>query len=270
MKKSVKEHVYRAIESTPLQEHPFPQLEVRDVFPEDYYAELLARLPDDSEYKKYSAPYEERHFIQLTETSARQLSSRASPFWTEFEAWLHSQEFLDRMAQKFARLLPINREYRQRQLDKNADATGAVRIASRSLLVRDYANFALGPHTDSGKKFIVGAFYFPRDESLREFGTSIYEPKQDGRREWDCLHLPHEEFNLVRTVKNVPNSLFVFMKTDNSWHGVENRPHANVGRDVLFWIPQLGQAEGVERYLSLPRCTFEEAPARSLLSRLFR
>jgi hypothetical protein len=267
MRPEVKDHVYSAMRRAPLVLEPFPHFHVKGVFPADFYRQLVARLPADQDYETYPAPYEERRFIQMNRSTAGKLSGGAAEFWQPFEAWLHSQEFLDRMTEKFAPQLHVNRPHRTRQLEKHA-ADGQVHIGPRSLLVRDYANFALGPHTDSGSKFIVGAFYFPRDEQLKEFGTSLYTPRQQGQVAWDSPHLDHADFKLDRTIPNLPNSMFVFMKTDNSWHGVENKPHANVGRDVLFWIPQIGPAPGAEHQLALPRALFEDAPPPSLWRRL--
>ena len=263
----VKAHVYEAIQRSKLVLDPFPHIQVSEVFPKDFYEKLLLSLPPDEDYKTYPHPYEQRRFIQLSASTTKALSQNATVFWQEFEAWLHSQEFLDVMATKFSKDLPINHVHREKDIQTHAVAGERVRVSPRSLLVRDYENFALGPHTDAENKFIVGALYFPKDDSLKEFGTSIYTPKQPGYRMWKSPHLHHDDFNLVRTIENRPNSFFVFMKTDNSWHGVEKKKHSNVGRDVLFWIPQIGNAPGAEHELSLPQRLFKEP---SFINRLAR
>ncbi|MFK7698790.1 hypothetical protein [Pseudomonas caspiana] len=254
----VKEYAYRAIKSAQLVTAPFPHIYVEKVLPDDFYSELLLKLPPDDDYDVYPAPYEQRHFIQLSPSRTQKLTDAVSLFWKEFEAWIHSQEFLDVLVEKFGRRLKVNHKYREKDLVKNSVSEDDVRVSPRSLLVRDYQNFALGPHTDSESKFIVGAFYFPKDDTLRDFGTSIYVPKDPGVTSWSSPHMKHEDFHLVKTFENRPNTMLVFMKTDHSWHGVERKQHSNVGRDVLFWIPQIGAAAGAEIPLQLSKKWFSK------------
>lgn len=258
MDNRVKLHAYKAIQNAELVSEPFPYIYISKVLPDDFYVELLNKLPPDADYDVYSAPYEQRHYIQLSPSRTEKLSAEVSGFWKEFEAWIHSQEFLDVLVKKFGKRLQVNHKYRENDLVKHSVSDDRVRVSPRSLLVRDYENFALGPHTDSESKFIVGAFYFPKDESLREFGTSIYTPKDKSLTSWPSPHLKHENFDLTKTFENQPNTMLVFMKTDHSWHGVERKQHSNVGRDVLFWIPQIGAAAGAEIPLSLPKKWFSK------------
>jgi hypothetical protein len=261
----VKQHAYKAIQDARLVLKPFPYIYVSKVLPDDFYAELLENLPPDDDYDIYPAPYEQRHYIQLSPSRVARLSEAVCSFWTEFEGWIHSQEFLEVLVNKFGKRLQVNYRYREKELVKHSVSDGCVRVSPRSLLVRDYKNFALGPHTDSESKFIVGAFYFPKNESLKEFGTSIYTPKNPELTSWPSPHMKHQDFNLVKTFENRPNTMLVFMKTDHSWHGVERKQHSNVGRDVLFWIPQIGAAAGAEVALQLPKRWFSKP---SLIDRL--
>ena len=92
---------------------------------------------------------------------------------------------------------------------------------SEILIVKDNENYALGPHTDSPKKLITILFYFPVDNSEENIGTSIYMPKDF---KFNCPGGPHykkEEFNLIYTAPFKSNSAFGFVKTNNSFHGVE-------------------------------------------------
>jgi len=265
MDNQVKQHAYQAIKNAKLVLVPFPHIYVEKVLPDEFYSELLNKLPPDNDYDIYPAPYEQRHYIQLSPSRTAKLTEAVSQFWKEFEAWIHSQEFLDALVVKFGKRLQVNYKYREKDLIKNAVSDESVRVSPRSLLVRDYQNFALGPHTDSESKFIVGAFYFPKDDSLRDFGTSIYTPKNPALTSWPSPHMKHEDFNLVQTFENRPNTMLVFMKTDHSWHGVERKQHSNVGRDVLFWIPQIGAAAGAEIPLQLEKKWFTKP---SLIDRI--
>jgi hypothetical protein len=77
-------------------------------------------------------------------------------------------------------------------------------------------------------------FYLPKDDSMRELGTSIYRPKEADFVCWDGLHYPHEQFELVRTVEFLPNRLLTFPKTERSFHGVEQIRRENVNRPLLI------------------------------------
>ena len=49
--RDVHDHVLLRIGETPAQTDPFPHLYARDVFPADFYANLVDQLPEDDRYK---------------------------------------------------------------------------------------------------------------------------------------------------------------------------------------------------------------------------
>jgi hypothetical protein len=129
---------------------------------------------------------------------------------------------------------------------------GLVSIRSHTILNRDYANFALGPHTGGVSKFIVAIFYLAGDDRFSEFGTSIYRPREPGFVAWESPVYPHDKFDLVRTFPNLPNSLFIFVKTDNSFHGVEPGQDRSDGRNLLMWIPKIAASRRSGEPLAIP------------------
>ncbi len=260
--KSVHTHFFNKVDSAELMLDPFPHFYVQDVFPSDFYQRLLDSLPADSSYQTYPPPYEARLFINVAADDVAALPQDVRPFWVDFEAWMNSQEFLDGMAAKFADLLPTVYEHRKELIKTATGSDGRVNVAPRTLLARDYAHFALGPHTDAANKFITALFYLPRKDEFRQFGTSIYRPKVEGFRSWKSDHHPHEKFDLIRTFDNVPNSLFVFMKTDDSFHGVQPGDYPNVGRDLMLWFPEMRKKRDSARPLSLPRELLEPKQER--------
>ena len=85
------------------------------------------------------------------------------------------------------------------------------------------------------RKVITLLFYLPKDESQRHLGTSIYLPKD---REFRCPGGPHysrEGFERIVTMPFLPNSLFVFLKTNNSFHGVEPVQDPDTRRWLLLY-----------------------------------
>ena len=244
---SVHDHVFSRIEVTPTQTDPFPHLYVPEVFPPDFYANLITQLPHDDRYEPFPPPYESRLSINLKPDTAAQLG----PFWQRFESWINGQEFLNRMVQKFAQVLPHMHGHRASIVDANTN-DGQVGIRPHTILNRDYANFALGPHTGGVSKFIVAIFYLASDDRFSSFGTSIYRPREAGFTAWESPIYPHDKFDRVRTFPNLPNSLFIFVKTDNSFHGVEPGHHRRDGRNLLMWIPKISVSWRTGEPLTIP------------------
>lgn len=241
-------HFSARIADAPIQTEPFPHCYIRDVFPPDFYQAILKALPADDCYANYPPPYEARLFFNLDPPTAGKLGR----FWQEFEGWINSQPFLGRMADKFASFLPHTYCHRKALVDKST-VGDAVGIGCRTLVTRDYGDFALGPHSDSTNKFITAIFYLPKDERFSSFGTSIYRPKEAGFTDFSSRHYKHDQFDLIRTFPNLPNSLFLFVKTENSFHGVEPGDYPNDGRNLLMWIPQIGISSMNWSPLELPR-----------------
>jgi hypothetical protein len=48
-------------------------------------------------------------------------------------------------------------------------------------------------------------------------------------------HHPFDKFQRMRTMPYLPNSLFAFMKTANSFHGVEPIEEPGLQRDLLLY-----------------------------------
>jgi hypothetical protein len=238
MDAAVRSHFYSAIKGAKLIEDPFPHLYATEVFPADFYRHLIDSLPPAESYKQYSERYSARYALDITANSVKGLKD-GSDFWIAFESWLNSTELLNALFGKFGDRMKSCYELRKKWIDEATTADGVI-VSSQSLLCRDFANFAMDPHTDAAPKLVVGIFYFSKDESLIEFGTSLYRPKDPSLRDFDSKRMQRDQFDLVKTFENRPNSFAAFLKTDNSFHGVEDRPHSNVGRDVLFWIPRLG------------------------------
>lgn len=100
----------------------------------------------------------------------------------------------------------------------------------------DHTRYSLGPHSDSTKKVLTLLFYLPGDLSQEHLGTSIYMPRDPS---FICLggpHYPFEKFERIYSVPFRPNALFGFVKTANSFHGVEPlKEHESCRRQLLLY-----------------------------------
>jgi len=81
----------------------------------------------------------------------------------------------------------------------------------------------LPPHTDRISKFLSFVLYFPSADWRTEWGggTEVYKPVNGKfNRNWSNFRLPRSYMDIVFDSGFVPNRLFFFVKSQNSWHGV--------------------------------------------------
>jgi len=188
-----------------LHEKPFKWLYLENVFPTDFYSELRARLPAD-----YTPIADSRGVHGYPQ---RFTAAPTDPFWTSLFARLRN----GRLKRQLCDIFGVG----------NPDL-----LKDECLLIRDIAGYHIGPHTDSPAKVITVLFYLPPDESLTGAGTSIYEPLKPGFTCEGGPHYPASDFRIVETMAFKPNSAFAFLKSNNSFHGVE--PCTGT-RDVLLY-----------------------------------
>lgn len=222
--------LYR-VANAPINPYPYPHFYLKDVFPPDYYRELREQLPPAEAFKdlkalnRVSAGYPDSRLVMiLAPENIEALPEPSRGFWAGVAQWLLGGTFGQIMTSKFA-------EFLEQRLGDLRQA----RFHDEALLVQDYTTYSLGPHTDSPAKALSFLFYLPPDDSLAHLGTSIYVPK-DPR--FACVGGPHYRFDLfdrMVTMPFLPNSLFAFMKTHNSFHGVEPIREAGIRRDLLLY-----------------------------------
>jgi len=219
------------IGNAPIREYPYPHVYVPEIFPAEFYAEIRRNLPAQSALKTLGelgrvrgTAYPERAVLPLAETSLAALEPAQRDFWNGVRQWLLGRRFADIVVGKFAPYLA------QRFGDLRR-----VRFGFESLLVRDRTRYSLGPHTDTTSKALSFLFYLPPDASKAHLGTSIYLPKDPN---FTCPGGPHygfDRFERLYTAPYLPNSLFAFMRTDVSFHGVEPIEEPGVQRDLLLY-----------------------------------
>jgi len=235
MSSDVSLHVLYRIANVPIRPFPFPHILVHDVFPEHFYKELLERIPPKEAFTTLKAlgrvgsAYSDTRFV--LKLVPDKLSAVAEPFrtfWDGVASWLLGGAFGSMVVPKFG-------EFLEQRLGNLAEQS----FYDEALLVQDYTNYALGPHTDAPSKVLSFLFYLPSDDSRPHLGTSLYLPKDPN---FLCPGGPHysfDRFRRVYTMPYVPNTLFAFLKTHNSFHGVEPVTDPNVRRDLLLYDVRL-------------------------------
>jgi hypothetical protein len=233
-------HVLQKIEEAEIKATPFPYLVVDNVFPADYYQEILTNLPAESSMKPLGESgrvthegvtgkevYRERLALLFEPDEFNKLDEVRREFWNQLASWLYSNYFLNQLIAKFYAAL-------EPRITKILRAEGELFIKGDSLIVNDQTNYAIGPHTDNPHRLITLLFYLPKDCSMSNLGTSIYIPKDRAFCDWGGPHHKREKFDLVETVEYLPNRLLMFPKTEKSFHGVEKIERADIKRHLLI------------------------------------
>jgi hypothetical protein len=82
-------------------------------------------------------------------------------------------------------------------------------------------------------KVFTGLFYVPRDDSQKELGTSVFVPKQRDFTDKSGEQFPFELFEEYARMPFLPNSFFLFMRTNNSFHGRFEVPAGQPPRNLI-------------------------------------
>jgi hypothetical protein len=230
MSSNVNLHVLYKVANAPVNLYPFPHIYVQDVFPPDYYSQLREHLPPPEVYKdlkelnRVGANYPDTRLVMVvTPENIQALAEPLRSFWDGVAHWLLGG-FGATVLAKFGQFL--NRRFGDSR---------AMQYYDEAMIVQDYTTYALKPHTDTPRKVLSFLFYLPPDDSLAHLGTSIYVPKDPNFTCPGTASHPFERFERMATMPYLPNSLFAFVKTHNSFHGVEPIRETGIRRDLLLY-----------------------------------
>ena len=222
------------MESVEILTTPFPHAVIENIFPPDYYEQILRHFPSDaqmiplSETGRTNGNAAQQRLVTLfNEEGFDRLSPEQRHFFKHLGGWLYSPAFINGAIKLF---WPHVKD----RLTEVSKLLGWARVRGDALLVSDQTNYRIGPHTDAAHRLITFLYYLPHDERFREFGTSIYSPKDP---QFTCQggpHHPFDGFHLEKTIPFLPNSLLMFCRTDQSFHGVEPIQAQNITRHLLI------------------------------------
>ena len=240
MSSHAEQHTLYQIANAPLREHPYPHILVREVFEPAYYRRILEHLlPVElmkpiKEVRAVGQKYSNERFVfPLLPDHIGALRAPYGPFWGELSAWLLGVPFAQALVRRFA--AQLGQRFGSRD----------PRLYNEAMLVDDRTRYSLGPHSDAQTKVITLLFYLPADEARPHLGTSIYTPRDPNFRCAGGPHYPFEKFERVITMPYLPNTLFAFFKTDNSFHGVEPVRDEDYRRHLLFYDLRCGMEDVV-------------------------
>lgn len=230
---AILDQLINKIIAAPLFSEPDLNIYMEEVFDPAVYAEILTRLPSTDKYAFINHPDATRpdgsitrKLLTLSPHSIQTLESKDQAFWTKMNQVLISQELQQALTFKF--------QDRIRQIYGNHFPT----LGNVPILYRDYPGYKIGVHTDAPFKVITLQFYFPKDHSQLHLGTSFHQKTGNS-------------FSLLKTNIFKPNSAYAFVRSEQSWHSVQELAAHEKIRDTLALTIYLREHEEYQRVLSL-------------------
>lgn len=191
------------IAAAPVDAMPSPNIFMTDMLPANVYRELLARLPGDDALDPIDHPdavdaegRTTRFLLDLTDASLARLDPEDQPFWQAMIDVFTAPAIADAIVAKFAPAL------RARFGDAMPE------LIAVPILYRDHPGYRIGVHPDAASKIATLQFYLPEDESQIHLGTSFHRRSAVG-------------FEKVKTNAFRPNAAYAFVRTEESWHSVD-------------------------------------------------
>ncbi|KJV08758.1 hypothetical protein VZ95_15695 [Elstera litoralis] len=229
-----KQTVLYNILNTPRRPWPHGHSYISPVFSEPFYDSLRAHLPPAEAYtplgatgKAAEGDYGMRSGFLLDAPHKARVSPAVGDFWQSLFDRVFDAEFAETLVAHF-----------REAIDARLAAEGAVwptSIKRDMILVRDASSDGVKIHTSDPKNLITLLFYLPEDARYAPCGTTLYLPKQRDFRCWGGPHHGFADFDKVWTAPFLPNSLYMFVKSDDSFHGVEPIQIEGMRRDLLLF-----------------------------------
>lgn len=232
------EYVYYKLMNAVISEYPYTHMFVKNVFDDQTYQDIQHNLPDDNSFgsimdsprilskKNSNSTYKDRFIIDMDDSSFASLPEKQRIFWISFSQWFLSSRMIEILSNKFS-----NHISKRFQNTKNKN----ISVRATGLITRDRTGFSIGPHTDTDQKILTLLFYLPKDDKQKHLGTSIYVHKDPAFKGVGGSHYKFDEFNKVRSVPFLPNSVFCFIKTDQSFHGIDLIEDQNIDRNLIIY-----------------------------------
>jgi hypothetical protein len=235
------EHLSKAIISSNINEKPAPYIFVENVFPQEYYEQIVQNLKNSEAFYKpqihngdpkyFFGSYDTRLQIYVPEELQ---NAPTLDFFSQLKRVFSSESVFNSFFTKFSE------GFSSRFKNLNESQIRAM-INPTLLLTKHLKGYYLGPHTDRKEKVMTCVFYFPETDDMEYLGTAMYEPKQTGFTCKGVVHHNPENFIYTHTVPCKKNSALMFFRDDRLFHGVkemtgkENSERHNI--QFNLWLP---------------------------------
>ena len=210
-------------------DEPFGHMFIQNIFPQDYYNELLDNIPKKKYYtainktKTVASNYSEERFIFnfTDEKDLNKLTENQKKFFNKLTKIMFSNKLFESITLSFKKIIDNNIQNMSRE-DKAKFGFPNLKFGFRTALIKDLTQYSLGAHTDGIFKFITFLFYIPSTNELIKNGTALYKPKNEiTASKHFSLEETRKNFLKIKTCPFIPNSVLIFPRTARSFHGVE-------------------------------------------------
>ena len=225
----LKEQFSNKINEAVIDDNPFDHLYIENFFEDNLYTKILSNIPNVDKFQKIldtglvGKNYSPERYIFNLQKDIIVLEQEQQDFWNKVTNAFSSPEFWKSVSTKFAhtikeRFANLSKEEKKVFGEKQI-------ITCRIALIKDYTKYQLGAHTDTPRKLFSFLFYLPKDNSLKKIGTSLYKPIEIIKEEEVDKQFEMDEtskrFETIKTCEFKMNSVFVFARTNYSFHGVQ-------------------------------------------------
>ena len=240
----IEEHLIKKILDTSVDHVPFDHVFIENIFPNDFYYELVKNLPNISQYtsikdtgtvgQNYSS---ERYIINFEQTTKFE-SVNFTNLYNQLISALISKKLFNTVSNLFIKSIK-KRIDNFSEKEKEKFGIKNYNFDLRAALVKDLTKYSLGAHTDSISKYITFLFYLPKDNSTEDIGTCLFKPKKEKEKHnFNSNHYTKDEtkelFDEVKTCPFKKNSVLIFPRDHMSFHGVNKVNINKKERDLLL------------------------------------
>lgn len=211
----VTEHVTEKILTADVTTNPFTYMYIKEIFPENFYNELLQRtdrinfndLKSLIELGNVRDSYSDRRKVLMV----RQYWNKQSSGFQYLEASSlkpHDKIFFQSLYWWFFHVFePLLIKKLKLKFEKKCDAL---------MIAKDGKDYQLGPHPDSPDKIVTSLFYLAKNNNNPQLGTTIHKKIVDNPEEWKW-----DDYQKIGICEYIPNSVMIFVRSYISYHAVE-------------------------------------------------
>lgn len=245
---------------------PYPHIVKEDCLPASYYAELLRSYPSDEMitdlYKRHAIcppALRGEGLRQNTryDVSASQVMETCEQFpeiWTEFVRYHSSPEFFAQVVRVIGPEIVRTYPFLEERLGKRvSDLTTGIRFRSKADVSLDCQigintppttmSAVRGPHADAPVELFAILLYLKDQADERTGGDlAIYRWRDPNVRRFVGAEVEEADVELVKTVTYRPNTMVMFLNSDDALHGVLPRAVSSQTRRLVNIIGEVDQS----------------------------
>lgn len=229
-------HAVASIEAADHFSSPFPHIVFRNIFPADFYRDLLRSVPAQG-YEPITGTGT-RVALRLYGENLAKIDPALRPTWAAASAMLTSNEVERAIRNRLRDGLEI------RASGDKVSGVDDLKLVAKPVVYLDKDGYQIKPHPDTRKKVVTMQLYCPADRSQEALGTTLYRASLKG-----LFHVGSYCLEPVKTIPFLPNVgyAFVVLKayhslTKMSWHG---RPPIKTDRTRMSILNTFYSSEDV-------------------------